>query len=125
MTDALPVGERPFTADRYHTSELPDTPTRTFRIPASGWIEAPGELLTLGEELSEPVEYKRRIGSYLLWRAGPPIGEAWYMAVDASNSDRRYRFRLHGKDGVGLGPDGKTHSRFRSWKEALLAGSSL
>ena len=73
--------ERPFVDRRYHTEELPDTPQRDYRIPASGWVEAPDELLTLGDELGEPVEYKRRIGRYLLWRAGPPVGEARYLAA--------------------------------------------
>jgi len=121
VSEALPVGERPFTGARYHTGELPITPTRTYRIPAAGWEEAPEELLVLGDELDEPVEYKRRIGRFLLWRAGPPIGEAWYLAIDTSDLSRRFRFRLRGKDGEGLGPDGVIHRRFRSWKESLLA----
>ena len=120
MTDAaLPVGERPFTDDVYTTAELPDTPTRTFRIPATGWSEATDELLHLGDDLGEPVEYKRRIGRYLLWRAGPPVGEAWYLAIARDDPTRSFRFRLHGKNGSGTGPDGRVHGRFRSWKEAL------
>ncbi len=120
-SDALPVGERPFTGDRFSTDELPDTPTRTFRIPATGWIEAPDELLRLGDDLGEPVEYKRRIGRFLLWRAGPPVGEAWYLAIDRTDVSVRHRFRLHGRQGIGTGPDGIEHHRFRAWKEALLA----
>jgi hypothetical protein len=119
--DALPVHERPFTDDRYGTAELPDTPTRLFRIPARGWIDAPDELLALGDDLDEPVEYKRRIGRYLLWRAGPPVGQAMYFAIDADRRERRFRFRLDGKSGSGAGPDGVTHVRFRAWKESLLA----
>lgn len=119
--DALPVHERPFTTERYHTSQLPDTPTRSFRIPATGWIEAPAEVLELGDELGEPVEYKRRIGRYLLWRAGPPVGEAIYLAVDAVDHARCYRFRLSGRTGHGEAPGGSHHTRFRTWKEALLA----
>lgn len=121
MSDALPVHERPFTDRIYHTADLPDTPTRTFRIPASGWIEAPEELLGLGDDLDEPVEYKRRIGRYLLWRAGPPVGEAVYLAIAADDPDRRFRFDLHGRTGDGSGPDGVRVERFRAWKEALLA----
>ena len=116
--EALPVHLRPFTAQRFETRDLPDTPTRTFRIPAEGWIDAPPELLTLGDELGEPVEYKRRIGRFLLWRAGPPVGEAIYMAIDGSE---RYTFALHGRLGTGIGPDEVEHHRFRAWKESLLA----
>ena len=123
MSDALPVHERPFTTETYHTHDLPDTPTRTFRIPATGWIEAPEALVRLGEALDEPVEYKRRIGRFLLWRAGPPVGEAIYMAVDATDPATRYRFDLHGRRGHGVGPDGSSHDRFRTWKQSLLAGS--
>ncbi len=121
MSGALPVHERPFTTDTFHTDQLPPTPTRSFRIPASGWIEAPEELLRLGDPLGEPVEYKRRIGRYLLWRAGPPVGEAVYAAVAADDTSVMYRFDLHGKRGRGIGPDGSEHERFRTWKESLLA----
>ena len=121
--EALPVHERPFIEDRFHTSDLPDTPTRSFRIPASGWIEAPDELIRLGDELDEPVEYKRRIGRYLLWRAGPPIGAALYLALDRANTSRTFRFRLMGRTGEGTGPDGSVHERFRTWKESLLSDS--
>ncbi len=121
---ALPPHQRPFIGRLYHTDELPATPQRTFRIPAAGWIEAPDELLHLGDDLGEPVEYKRRIGRFLLWRAGPPVGEAWYLAVAADDLDERYRFRLHGKRGRGRGPDGALHDRFRSWKESLLASTT-
>jgi hypothetical protein len=89
-----------------------------YRIPAAAWVEAPDELLHLGDELGEPVEYKRRIGGWLLWRAGPPVGEARYLAV-ADDGSARHRFDLHGKRGSGLGPDGERHERFRTWKEAL------
>jgi hypothetical protein len=117
---ALPVGDRPFTTRRYRTTELPETPTRSFRIPASGWREAPAELLTLGDDLGEAVEYKRRIGKYLLWRAGPPVGDAWYLAIDATDLRRCFRFRLAGRTGLGTGPDGAERERFRDWKRSLL-----
>ena len=118
MTPAKPPSERPFVERDYHTSELPDLPQRDYRISADRWVEAPRELRMFGDGLDEPVEYKRRIHGWLLWRAGPPVGEARYMAVspDAATS---YRFDLHGKRGMGLGPDGRTHERFRTWKEAL------
>lgn len=121
---SLPVHERPFTTDRYHTFELPDTPQRTFRIPGEGWIEAPDSLFSLGDDLKEPTEYKRRIGKFLLWRAGPPVGEAWYLAVNRDDLCDQYRFRLSGKTGTGSGADGLTHERFRAWKESLLEASA-
>lgn len=110
--------DRPFVDTRYTTAELPDTPQRDFRIPASGWVEAPPELLRLGEPLGEPVEYKRRIGRYLLWRAGPPVGEAVYLAV-SDDLATMHRFDLHGRRGHGVGADGEVHERLRTWKEAL------
>ncbi len=110
--------ERPFVDTKYHTDELPETPQRDYRIPASGWVEAPQPLLELGNDVGEPVEYKRKIHGWLLWRAGPPVGEARYLAV-APDGKEMYRFDLHGKTGVGHGPDGSKHERFRTWKESL------
>lgn len=116
------VGERPFSTRSFHTEELPATPIREFRIAAASWVEAPDAVLALGDSLGEPVEYKRRIGRFLLWRAGPPIGEARYLAVDPE-SGRSVAFDLHGRDGDGVGADGRRHTRFRTWKESLLAAS--
>jgi hypothetical protein len=121
MADAgspIPPRQRPFVTDRFGTDELPDTPQRDYRIPASSWADAPDELLTLGDDLGEPVEYKRRIHGWLLWRAGPPIGEARYLAV-APDASVTHRFDLHGKRGEGTGADGQRHERFRTWKESL------
>lgn len=118
----LPPQQRPFVDRRYRTAELPATPQRDYRIPASGWYEAPDELLHLGDDLGEPVEYKRRIGRFLLWRAGPPVGESRYLAV-ADDLSATYRFDLHGRRGEGVGPDGGVHERFRTWKEALRDAS--
>ena len=117
-SELIPVAERPFTDRVYKTQELPDTPTRSFRIAASSWIEAPEELLEAGEDLNEPVAYIRRIGPWLLWRAGPPVGRARYVAV-AADASEVVSFELHGKRGVGAGADGRNHDRFRSWKESL------
>lgn len=117
MTESLPVGERPFVHDPVHTADLPATPTRDRRIPATAWVEAPGELLALGED--EPAYFIRRIGDFLVWRAGPPVGEATYLAIDAGDSNRRHRFALHGRTGEGIGADGRPHERFRTWKESL------
>ncbi len=115
---SLPVHQRPFTDVLFTTEELPDTPQPDHRIPATGWVDAPDELLTLGQSIDEPVEYKRRIHGWLLWRAGPPVGEARYLAIDPW-SGAMVRFDLHGKRGRGTGPDGSAHERFRTWKESL------
>jgi hypothetical protein len=91
-------------------------------IPASRWIEAPDELRTLGADLGiELVAYKRRIGRYLLWRAGPARrADARYLAIAADDLDRRFSYRLFADgSGEGLAPDGEQHTRFRTWKEAL------
>lgn len=127
----VPAEQRPPSEREWSTAELPDLPQRDFLIPASRWREAPPELLTLGADLGiELVAYKRRIGRFLLWRAGPARGaDARYLAIAADDLTRRYAFRLRPDgSGEGLGPDGAIHARFRSWKEALrdapLSGSS-
>ena len=117
-----PAEQRPPSDREWHTAELPATPQRDFLIPAELWIEAPDELRTLGADLGiDLVAYKRRIGSFLLWRAGPARrADTRYMAIDASDLTRRYVFRLFPDGtGEGEGPDGTTHTRFRTWKEAL------
>lgn len=124
MSDALPVGDRPFRHDPVTTDELPETPTRDHRIPATAWVDAPGDLLALGDGIGpdgadEPPYYLRRIHRFLLWRAGPPVGEARYLAIAADDPATRYRFDLHGRRGEGLGADGAVHERFRTWKESL------
>lgn len=121
-----PAEQRPPTDRDWHTDELPATPRRDFLIPAPRWLEAPDELLALGRDLGVGlVAYKRRIGRYLLWRAGPARGaDARYMAIAADDLGERWTFRLY-PDGSGEGtaPDGTTHTRFRSWKEALRDAS--
>ncbi|MEE8331544.1 MAG: hypothetical protein V3R84_07205 [Acidimicrobiia bacterium] len=114
----LPPGQRPFVNDPITTSELPPTPQRSYRIPAHAWVDAPDELLGLGTDLGESFEYKRRIGRFLLWRTGPPVGEARYLAI-ADDLSASFRFDLHGRAGTGLGADGIVHARFRSSKESL------
>jgi hypothetical protein len=117
-----PAEDRPPTDHDWHTAELPPTPQRDYLIPATRWIEAPIELRELGTDLGiELVAYKRRIGRFLLWRAGPAAGaDARYMVVSADDLTDRYTFRLQPDgSGEGVGPDGKTHTRFRSWKEAI------
>jgi hypothetical protein len=119
---ATPAEARtPVTRD-YRTDELPALPQRDYLIPAERWVDAPVELRELGADIGVPlVAYKRRIGRFLLWRAGPATGaDARYMAIDADDLSRRYTFRLF-PDGVGegIGADGATHERFRTWKESL------
>jgi hypothetical protein len=120
---ALPYHQRPADHTPVHTDELPATPTRDRNIVASAWIEAPDALLTLGDDLGlEEATYKRRIGTWLLWRAGPASGaDARYLAIDATDLTRQSTFRLFSDgSGDGVGPSGDRHTRFRSWKEDLL-----
>ena len=117
-----PAEARTPTDRDWHTVELPDLPQRDFLIPATRWLEAPAGLRTLGADFGvELVAYKRRIGRFLLWRAGPASkADARYMAIAADDLDDRYTFRLHPDgSGEGAGADGRTHERFRTWKESL------
>jgi hypothetical protein len=116
--------ERPDDETPVSTDELPDTPTRDRNIKATAWAEAPASLLALGDDLpGRPVaDYKRRIGPWLLWRAGPASGgDARYWAARPDALDRPVTLRLF-PDGSadGEGPDGSHHARFRAWKESLL-----
>jgi hypothetical protein len=120
---ALPYDQRPADRRPVHTEDLPATPTRDRNIVASAWIEAPEELLELGDDLGlGEATYKRRIGTWLLWRSGPAKGaDARYLAVDATDLTRQSVFRLFPDgSGDGDGPSGTHHTRFRSWKEDLL-----
>ncbi len=127
-TPALPADERPWDDTPVHTDDLPPTPTRDRNIPATAWVEAPAGLLALGDDLrSGPnggpprIAYKRRLGPWLLWRAGPARGaDARYAAVDSRDLGRSCTFRLFA-DGTGRGdgPSGRSHVRFRTWKEDL------
>jgi hypothetical protein len=113
--------QRPADDTPVHTADLPDTPVRDRNIPATAWIEAPPSLLTLGDDLpGKPVaEYKRRIGTWLLWRAGPATGaDARYWAQDVDGRESTFRLFPDGS-GDGLGPSGTRHTRFRAWKEDL------
>jgi hypothetical protein len=115
--------DRPPVAVDYHTEDLPPLPQRDYLIPAERWVEAPRELRELGADIGiSLVAYKRRLGRYLLWRAGPASrADARYMAIAADDLDERYTFRLRPDgSGEGVGADGRTHERFRTWKEALL-----
>ena len=121
-----PAEQRPPIDHDVHTDELPATPQRDHLIPAERWVEAPEELQRLGEDIGvDLVAYKRRIGDYLLWRAGPARGaDARYMALRTDDLSERWTFRLRPDGrGEGEGPDGRVHHRFRTWKEALLEAS--
>ncbi len=114
--------DRPIDPTPVHTVDLPATPQRDRTIPATAWVEAPDALLALGRDLGhDVVAYKRRIGAWLLWRAGPATkGDARYAALAADDPEQRFTFRLYPSgDGEGTGPDGVVHHRFRAWKEAL------
>jgi hypothetical protein len=121
---SLAADERPIDPTPVHTADLPPTPIRDRNIPASAWLEAPSTLLHLGDDINQPlITYKRRIGRYLLWRAGPATrADARYLALAADDLGEQYAFRLF-PDGTGdgIGPDGVRQRRFRLWKEALLA----
>lgn len=122
---ATPVEDRPPIAYDVHTADLPPTPQRDRMIPATRWIEAPPEVRALGEEISVSlVAYIRRIGRFLLWRAGPSRGaDARYIALAGDDLSERYSFRLDPDGrGAGVGPDGVDQRRFRTWKEALRDG---
>jgi hypothetical protein len=115
--------DRPVDRTPVHTVDLPATPTRDRNIPADAWVEAPAVLLDLGVDLpaGPTAVYKRRIGRWLLWRAGPASGgHSRYLAVAADALDQHYEFRLQPDGGgTGRGPSGVEHPRFRTWKEDL------
>jgi hypothetical protein len=121
---ALRYDQRPDDATPVSTADLPPTPTRDRNIVAAAWLEAPVQLHQLGDDLPghPTATYKRRIGRWLLWRAGPASdGDARYWAADSSDLERQHTFRLHPDgSGTGVGPSGSVHSRFRTWKEDLL-----
>ena len=123
MTDApLPSHLRPTDDTPVHTADLPATPLRDRNIPVTAWVEAPAEALRLGHDIGEPlVTYKRRIGPWLLWRAGPASkADARYLAVHADDLSVQHRFRIFPDGtGEGTGPSGESHTRFRTWKQDL------
>lgn len=121
---ALPADERPIDPTPVHTNELPPTPIRDRNIPAQAWLEAPPELLALGDDIGRPkITYKRRIGPWLLWRAGPAArADARYWVCHDDDLTRQHTFRLFADgSGHGIGPCGQDHDRFRTWKQDLQA----
>ena len=122
VATALPADERPFDPTPVHTEDLPPTPVRDRNIPADAWVEAPEALLRAGDDIGNPpIAYKRRLGRWLLWRAGPARGaDARYVAVDSADLARHCAFRLFPDgSGSGVGPSGRRHDRFREWKQDL------
>jgi len=121
-TTALPADQRPVDPTEVDTADLPPTPLRDRNIPAFAWRQAPAELLAAGDDIGQTaINYKRRIGPWLLWRAGPATkADARYVAILADDLTRVFTFRLF-PDGTGdgLGPSGTRHERFRTWKEDL------
>ena len=120
---ALPSPLRPLDHTPIHTGDLPPTPQRDRSIPATAWVEAPESLRTLGDDLPDApvVRYLRRIGPWLLWRAGPPSkGDARCWAARPDDLATAYTLRLF-PDGTadGTGPSGARHVWFRLWKEDL------
>lgn len=130
---SVPAGDRPVDPTPRHTTDLPPTPQRHRTIPASAWVEAPPDLLALGERFGGPggigadsvageeASFIRRIGPWLLWRAGPARGaDASYWTARADDLANRYTFALFPDgSGDGAGPSGDRHTRFRAWKEDL------
>jgi len=121
VVSTLRYDERPVDSTPLSTADLPDTPQRHRRIPATAWLQAPDELVALGLEIGTEAGFIRRIFGWLVWRAGPATGgEACYLAVASDDLSRSHRYRLNADgSGSGTGPSGLSHTRFRAWKEDL------
>ena len=121
----LPAEDRPAVDHDVHTDDLPPLPQRDSRIPVGRWPEAPLSIRQLGADIGAEPGYLRRIGRYLLWRAGPAVkADARYGAVASDDLEEVWTFRLFPDGrGEGTGPDGTVHERFRTWKEALRDAS--
>lgn len=118
----LPADQRPWDDTPVHTVDLPDTPRRDANIPADAWLEAPAHLLSAGEDIGGMRSaFKRRIGRWLLWRAGPARGgDARYVAIDAGDLAVHHSFRqFPDSTGTGVGPSGAEFEKFGPWKRDL------
>ena len=120
---ATPRNQRPLDVAPVETLQLPITPPADRNIPAEAWVEAPIELLQLGDDLGiATVLYLRQIGPFVLWRAGPGTtkSDTRWMALDIGDLTRTFTFRqFPDGTGAGVGPSGADHERFRTWKEDL------
>lgn len=119
---SIPVEDRPLDLTPVRTADLPATPQRDQAIAVSAWVEAPSSLVGLADAIgATPARYLRRIGPWLLWRAGPPRGAASaYWAARADELAIQFTFSLSADgSGDGVGPSGERHTRFRAWKEDL------
>jgi len=120
---ALRYDERPEDDTPVRTEDLSATPVRDRNIVARAWTDAPIELLRLGDDLPDAPQahFKRRIGHWLLWRAGPATeARARYWAAHREDLAVQFTFDLsEDGDGAGIGPSGVEHTRFRTWKEDL------
>ena len=118
--DDRPFDFTPVADERPATDTHPRSQHRRHRLDSS----SSSELLGLGEPLgisAEATAYKRRIGYWLLWRAGPARGPALYLAIDSRDLNRSHLFELTASgEHTGTGPSGAVHTRFRAWKEDLL-----
>src|SRR4051794_26318195 len=121
---ALRYDQRPPDRTPIHTDALPATPTRDRNIVATAWVEAPTELLNLGADLPghPEAEYKRRIGNWLLWRAGPAAGgDARYWAGRSDDLAGEHTFRPYpDHNGGGLRPNGRRHPQVPAGEGKLL-----
>jgi len=122
---ATPAEQRPLVDRDVHTDELPDLPQRDSRIVASRWVEAPEGIRSLGADFGEEAGYVRRIGRFLVWRAGPAAhADAQYGAVARDDLSVIVTFRLQPDGtGEGIGADSAAHTRLRTWKESLRDAS--
>ena len=121
----LPAEDRPAVDHDVHTATSRPSPSATRGSRSRARPEAPPSIRGLGSDIDAEPGYLRRIGRYLLWRAGPAVkADARYGAVASDDLDEVWTFRLlPDGTGEGLGPDGETHVRFRTWKEALRDAS--
>ena len=116
--------ERPADHTPIHTADLPPTPVRDRNIVATAWIEAPAELLGLGDDLPGRPWPSTSAGSATGSVAGRPGNRRRrpILGGRATQLTEAVTFRLY-PDGSadGVGPSGVRHDRFRAWKEELSA----